>query len=84
MKLKVRQVAQLNWVCPRLECNGVICSGKKHYNEFHAVKMARQLMVEDEGGNSEEEDQQDDSDMGEKFKHSKSGSNSPMDTETKE
>ena len=84
MKLKVSQVAQLSWVFLRLECNGVICSGKKHYNEFHAVKMARQLMVDDEGGNSEEEDKQDDSEMGEKFKHSKSGSNSPMDTETKE
>lgn len=43
--------------------------------------MARQLMVDDEG-NSEDEDNQDE--MGEKFKHSKSGSNSPMDTETKD
>lgn len=57
---------------------------KKHYNEFQAVKMARQLMVDDEG-NSEDEGNQADSDMvGEKFKNSKSGSNSPMDTETKD
>ena len=46
--------------------------------------MARQLMVDDEG-NSEDEGNQADSDMvGEKFKNSKSGSNSPMDTETKD
>ena len=62
---------------------GFFFPGKKHYNEFHAVKMARQLMVDDEG-NSEDEDKQDDSEMGEKFKNSKSGSNSPMDTETKD
>lgn len=50
---------------------------KKHYNEFQAVKMARQLMAEDE--DSEEE-----GNLGEKSKNSKSGSNSPMDTETKD
>lgn len=53
---------------------------KKHYNEFQAVKMARQLMVEDE--DSEEGDNI--PDIGEKSKNNKSGSNSPMDTETKD
>jgi len=48
---------------------------KKHYNEFQAVKMARQLMAEDE--DSEE-------DAGDQSKNNKSGSNSPMDTETKD
>ena len=57
--------------------------GKKHYNEYYAVKMARQLM-EDDDGNSEDDGNQLHSDLGEKSKNSKSGSNSPMDTETKD
>lgn len=56
---------------------------KKHYNEYYAVKMARQLM-EDDDGNSEDDGNQLHSDLGEKSKNSKSGSNSPMDTETKD
>lgn len=39
--------------------------------------MARQLMAEDE-------DSEEDGNLGEKSKNSKSGSNSPMDTETKD
>ena len=56
--------------------------GKKHYNEFMAVKMARQLMNEDE----DDDDTQDDigdggAGGGEKAKHSDSDrTNSPMDT----
>jgi len=53
---------------------------KKHYNEYYAVKMARQLMEDDE--EHSEEDQH--PDRGEKSKNCKSGSNSPMDTETKD
>jgi len=55
---------------------------KKHYNEFMAVKMARQLMNEDE----DDDDTQDDigdggAGGGEKAKHSDSDrTNSPMDT----
>ena len=52
-------------------------SGKKHYNEFQAVKMARQLMDEDE--DEEEEDTHEDI-TGEKSKSANDGTNSPMDT----
>lgn len=52
---------------------------KKHYNEFQAVKMARQLMAEDE--DSEEGNIPD---PGDQSKNNKSGSNSPMDTESKD
>ena len=76
---------------------GFSFSGKKHYNEFHAVKMARALMNESE---DEEDDKSvdelgkvsddpdvsgsgvEDVDRGEKSKAGRgSGSNSPMDTE---
>ena len=40
-----------------LSCKSDI-SGKKHYNEFQAVKMARQLMAEDE--DDDEENSRDD------------------------
>jgi len=52
---------------------------KKHYNEFYAVKMARQLMDEDE--DEEEDDTHEDNNAGgEKSKSATDGSNSPMDT----
>ena len=52
-------------------------SGKKHYNEFYAVKMARQLMAE----NDDDDDAADDGavDAAEKSKSCDS-SHSPMDT----
>ena len=52
-------------------------SGKKHYNEFYVVKMARQLMAE----NDDDDDAADDGavDAAEKSKSCDS-SHSPMDT----
>ena len=64
----------------QIECYTCCVAGKKHYNEYYAVKMARQLMEDDE--EHSEEDQH--PDRGEKSKNCKSGSNSPMDTETKD
>jgi len=53
---------------------------KKHYNEFQAVKMARQLMVEDDDEEEEEDAGAGGSENGgEKSKQSDSDS-SPMDT----
>jgi len=48
---------------------------RTHYNEYYAVKMARQLMQEDE-----EEEEEADCEKESEAKHQHSGSNSPMDT----
>ena len=49
--------------------------GKKHYNEFHAVKMARQLMAEDD-----DDDAADDGSVDAEKSKSGDSSHSPMDT----
>jgi len=56
---------------------------KHHYNEFHAVKMARALMDKDE--EEDDEDEKKDDDLREESRDSLSegeDSNSPMDTES--
>ena len=52
---------------------------KAHYNEFFAVKMARQLMKQNDNNGDEDDEDEDNS---EKDTTSASASNSPMDTES--